>query len=61
MAQQEDGDGKQAIYQVFPKKGQVILEDVTRFLNGKKVKAEELFTERGRVDEVFRDLTRGAA
>ena len=58
---QETAKDGSAIYQVFPQKGQVILDQVTKFLSSKKVRTEEIYTERGRVDEVFRNLTQGAA
>jgi len=37
--------------------GQVILPEVSRMLEKKRVPFDELYTERGRMDEVFRNLT----
>jgi len=51
----------QATYQVIPKPGKKILQTVTSYLDSKKIQTEEVFTERGRVDEVFRELTQGVA
>lgn len=49
--------GNQTRYQVFPEKGGVILPDVTRYLEGEKIHIEEVFSEPGRIDEVFRRVT----
>jgi ABC-2 type transport system ATP-binding protein len=50
-------DGDPAVFTLFPEKGRVILAQVTRFLEQHKIAVDELFTERGRVDEVFREIT----
>jgi len=42
---------------VFPEEGRVILPEITRFLDEQKIPVDEVFTERGKVDEVFRRLT----
>jgi ABC-2 type transport system ATP-binding protein len=50
-------DGDPAAFTLFPEKGRVILPQVTRFLEQHKIAVDELFAERGRVDEVFREIT----
>jgi ABC-2 type transport system ATP-binding protein len=56
--QDVDGKGKAlTTYAVFPQSAQVILPDVSRFLESKKIEFLEIFAERGRVDEVFRQVT----
>ena len=42
---------------MFPKSNRVILPEVTRFLEQHKIAVEEIFAERGRVDQVFREIT----
>ena len=61
--EREDGkdvDGKgnaPTTYAVFPQSAQVILPEVSRFLESKKIEFLEIFAERGRMDEVFRQVT----
>jgi ABC-2 type transport system ATP-binding protein len=50
-----------AAFTLFPDKGKVILPAVTRYLEQQKIAVDEVFTERGRVDEVFREVTQGHA
>jgi ABC-2 type transport system ATP-binding protein len=53
--------GSRAVrYVALPAGKQAILADVTRMLEKKKVAFDEIYTERGRLDEVFRKLTLGA-
>ncbi len=47
-------------FRIFAKKGQSILQEVTRFLEKKKIGVDEVYLEHGRVDEVFREVTQGA-
>ncbi|MCZ6472653.1 MAG: ATP-binding cassette domain-containing protein [SAR324 cluster bacterium] len=46
-------------FQIFAQKGKVILQEVTSFLEKKKISVEEVYLEHGRVDEVFREVTGG--
>jgi ABC-2 type transport system ATP-binding protein len=50
-------NGGASVFTLFPEKGKVILPGVTRYLEQEKIAVDEVFTERGRVDEVFRDVT----
>ena len=50
-------DNTPATYAVFPQSAQVILPEVSRFLESKKIEILEIFAERGQVDEVFRQVT----
>jgi len=54
-------EGKGALFTLLPEKARVILPEVTRFLEEKKIAFEEMYVERGRVDEVFRTVTQGGA
>lgn len=49
-----------ARFLVVPSAGQMILPDVAAMLEDNKWRFDELHAERGRLDEVFRTLTRGA-
>ena len=42
---------------VFPKQGKFILEEVKKCLDYNNVKIEEMYVEKGRLDEVFRQMT----
>ena len=53
-------DGVPASYTLFPQSQRVILPDVTRFLEDNRIEFDEVYADRGRVDEVFRDVTLGA-
>jgi ABC-2 type transport system ATP-binding protein len=46
-------------YLVLPAAKQVILPQITRMLEQRRIPFEEVYAERGRVDEVFRALTLG--
>ena len=50
-------DDAPTTYSVFPQSAQVILPEVSRFLESKKIEFLEIFAERGQVDEVFRQVT----
>ena len=50
-----------AVFTLFPEKGKVILPAVTRYLEQQQIAVDEVFTERGRVDEVFREVTQARA
>ena len=52
--------GRGMRYVVVPAGKQVILADVTRMLDKKHIPFDEVYAERGRMDEVFRTLTLGA-
>ena len=52
-------DSGRAGFTLFSRDRQVILPEVTRFLEANHIEFEEVFTERGRVDEVFRSVTLG--
>lgn len=54
-------DDQRAGFTIFPQGQQVILPEVTRFLESNRIEFEEVFTERGHVDEVFRRVTLGEA
>lgn len=49
--------GGATTFSIFPENNQVILPEVTRFLEQNKIAFEEVFVERGRIDEVFREVT----
>jgi ABC-2 type transport system ATP-binding protein len=53
------GDDLPATLAIFPERERVILPEVTRFLEDNKISFEEVYAERGRVDEVFRQVTLG--
>jgi ABC-2 type transport system ATP-binding protein len=53
--------GKAMRYVALPSGKQAILAEVTRMLEKKRVPFDEIYTERGRMDEVFRNLTLGAS
>ncbi len=55
LTKEEGGGG----LRVFAQKNKTILQEVTRFLEQKKIPVEEVFAEHGRVDEVFRQVTQG--
>ena len=44
---------------IFPKDRQSISTELERFLKSKKMSIEQFFVEKGRLDEVFRNLTLG--
>ncbi len=48
-------------YMVFPKKGAAIVREVSDLARDRGWRVEELYAERGRLDEVFRSLTIGDA
>ncbi len=50
-----------SVFQIIPEKGQVVIHEVARLLEKKKIAVEEIFTEHGRVEEVFRQVTQGAS
>ena len=54
-------DGAASTYAIFPREQRVILPEVTRLLEDNRIEFEEVFAERGRVDEVFREVTLGGA
>jgi ABC-2 type transport system ATP-binding protein len=53
--------GRGLRYVVLPSGKQVILPEVTRMLDKKHIPFDEVYAERGRMDEVFRALTLGTA
>ncbi len=48
-------------YQVFPKKNQSVVGEISQQARKKQWKVEELHVDRGRLDEVFRSVTTGVA
>ncbi len=46
-----------AAFQLFPKDGQPILSEVERFIQQESLQVEQLYAEKGRLDEVFRKVT----
>ncbi|MDH4121104.1 MAG: ATP-binding cassette domain-containing protein [Deltaproteobacteria bacterium] len=57
VAYRPAGAAGPAAYTVFPAKGAVIQHQVGEFLREKKIAIDQLFVERGRMDEVFRGVT----
>ena len=56
--QEEPGEGgRSATFHIFPRDNALITKDVTAFLDQRGIAVDELFVQRGRVDEVFRDVT----
>ena len=58
--EQRHADGELAELLVFPARGAEILDPVCRAIERAGLGLNEVFVERGRLDEVFRDLTRAA-
>jgi ABC-2 type transport system ATP-binding protein len=58
--EQRHADGELAELLVFPARGADILDPVCRAIERAGLGLNEVFVERGRLDEVFRDLTRAA-
>jgi ABC-2 type transport system ATP-binding protein len=58
--EQRHAEGDSAELLVFPASGIDILDPVCRALEGAGLGVNQLFVERGRLDEVFRELTRAA-
>ncbi len=56
----DGGDGRSATFALFPQHGQAILPEVTRFLEEQRIPVDEVYAQRGRVDEVFREVTLGS-
>ena len=46
-----------ASFQLFPQEGQAILGEVEKFIKEQKLQVEQLYSEKGRLDEVFRRVT----
>ena len=44
-------------FQLFPQKGQTILGEVEKFIQEQQLQVEQLYSEKGRLDEVFRKVT----
>jgi gliding motility-associated transport system ATP-binding protein len=61
VEEQPGGDGQSSTFEIFPQRRRVILPEVTRFLEDNRIEFMEVYAERGRVDEVFREVTLGAA
>ena len=58
--EQRHADGELAELVVFPARGADILDPVCRAIERAGLGLNEVFVERGRLDEVFRELTRAA-
>jgi len=55
-----ENTGDEAVtVRVFPKDRESISSELEQFLKKKKMVIEQFFVERGRLDEVFRNLTLG--
>ena len=61
VEQQHAPETGSLVYTLFPSDSGVILPEVTRFLESERVAFEQVFAERGRVDEVFRKVTQERA
>lgn len=48
-------------FQILAEKNKTILQEVSRFLEKKKIGVDEVYLEHGRVDEVFREVTQGTS
>jgi ABC-2 type transport system ATP-binding protein len=55
------GAAGQSQYLIIPNGKRVILHDVTRWLEAQQVPFDEVYAERGHVDEVFRRVTTAAS
>ncbi len=55
----ENSGGDAVTVRIFPKDRQSISTELERFLKSKKMSIEQFFVEKGRLDEVFRNLTLG--
>ena len=51
--------GEACRYRVFPKPNQAVAADISELTRQKNWQVDELHIEQGRLDEVFRDLTKG--
>lgn len=47
-------------YRILPENGQLILPVISQFMSDKNIKVEEIYSEKGQMDKVFRNLTLGA-
>lgn len=54
---QNNASGSSASFQLFPVNGQSILGNVEQFLQTEQLQVEQLYAEKGRLDEVFRKVT----
>jgi ABC-2 type transport system ATP-binding protein len=54
-------EGAPSTYAIFPSAQRVILPEVTHLLEDSHIEFDEVFAERGRVEEVFRQVTLGGA
>ena len=55
-----ENTGDEAVtVRIFPKDRQSISTELERFIKSKKISIEQFFVEKGRLDEVFRNLTLG--
>lgn len=50
-------DNGKTSFQLFPHEGETILGEVQKFIQEQKLQVEELYSEKGRLDEVFRKVT----
>ncbi|MBT4286856.1 MAG: ATP-binding cassette domain-containing protein [Deltaproteobacteria bacterium] len=46
-------------YRIIPENGQLILPVISKFINDKKILVNEIYSEKGQMDKVFRNLTLG--
>lgn len=53
-------DGDEPVYRIFPYQGAKIIDEVSSYINHKNMNIKEIYSEKGRMDEVFRALTQDA-
>ncbi|MBF0287715.1 MAG: ATP-binding cassette domain-containing protein [SAR324 cluster bacterium] len=51
------GKNDTASFQLFPQQGKSILNEVEQFIQNERLHVEQLYSEKGRLDEVFRKVT----
>ncbi len=56
----ENGEGGSIALRLFPERGRTILKDVSKLAFDQRVEMDEIHEDRGRLDEVFRELTHEA-
>ena len=47
-------------FRIISENGQLILPEISQFISDKKIKVNEIYSEKGQMDKVFRNLTLGA-
>ena len=54
----EEHNKEQSSFQIFPQQGKSIMPEHTQFIHEQHLSVQELYVDRGRLDDVFRQLTR---